>query len=185
MEEKISGLLLHAVPYLGRKKILKIFTPDGLLSLISNSSKFPTDPFCLAEWVYRKNQRELYPLVDATLFDSFHNLRQSLSTLTAAGSIAQDLLKTQMPHKASAELFQLASLYFKNLEMNPPILAASFRLKLLYHEGLLGEEEKIFTAEEWEQVSVLAFGRKLSIIAGVTAIPPEKIGALFLDRFSL
>jgi DNA repair protein RecO len=182
MEAKILGLLLHTTPYLGRKKILKIFTPDGLLTCITASPRIPTDPFCLAEWVYKKTQTEIYPLLDATLLDSLHHLRENFATLTAAGSIAQDLLKTQMPHKPAPEIFELATLYLKKLPLNPSTLAASFRLKLLYHEGLLSEEEPTFTPEEQAQVAILAFSRKLSLIASAASVPQEKIELLFKMR---
>ena len=55
-----EGVLLQTIPYSGRQRILKIFTPDsGLISLIAKS-KAPvwTTPFCIAEWVYIKGQKE-------------------------------------------------------------------------------------------------------------------------------
>jgi DNA repair protein RecO len=181
MEEKISGLLLQSIPYLGQKKILKIFTPDGLLSLFAKTSSL--SPFCLAEWVYQKTLKEIYPLKDSTLLDPLLQLRQNYATLSAAGSIARDLLRSQLPNKKAPELFQLACLYLRNLSNAPAILAASFRLKLLVYEGLLAPDpEPSFTPSEWEQVSILAFARNLSLLYQLTAIPTEKIALLFEER---
>jgi DNA repair protein RecO len=51
--------------------------------------------------------------------------------------IANDLLRTQLPHKATPKLYELLLAYFKHLPLNPSALAQSFRLKLLQHEGLI------------------------------------------------
>lgn len=177
------GLLLQSIPYLGEKKILKIFTPEqGLLSLFANKTKLA--PFCLVEWVYRKTQKEINTLQDSTLLDPLLNLRENYNTLLAAGAIAQDLLKTQMPDKKAPELFDLALFYFRKLPTSPQLLVASFRLKLLLHEGLLSEDpDPTFTAPEWTQVHTLAFSRKLSAIQALTAVPHAKIKLLFEERF--
>ncbi len=176
------GLLLQAIPYLGQKKILKVFTPEqGLISLFANKTKLA--PFCLAEWVYKKNQKEIHPLQDATLLDPFLHLREDYDILIAAGAIAQDLLKTQMPGKKAPELFDLALLYLRKLLGSPKMLVASFRLKILLHEGLLSNEpDPAFSSSEWEQVHTLAFSRKLSIIQSLAAAPQSKIKLLFDER---
>ncbi len=183
MSTTTPGLLLQSIPYLGQKKILKIFTPEkGLLSFFA--SKTNLDPFCLAEWVYRPTERDIHSLRDSTLLDPFLHLRESYPALLAAGSIAQDLLKTQMPNKKASELFELALLYFRKLPASPELLAASFRLKLLLHEGLLSSEpDPAFSPPEWDQVHTLAFSRKISTILTLTAAPHAKIRFMFEEKF--
>ncbi len=178
------GLLLQSIPYLGQKKILKVFSPDqGLLSFFAQNSKLA--PFLFAEWVYRKSEKEIHSLQDTTLLDPLLHLRESYNTLIAAGAIAQDLLRTQMPGKKAPELFELALFYLRRLSKSPELLAASFRLKLLLHEGLLSDEpHPFFTASEWEQVHTLAFSRKLSAIECLSSIPQTKINLLFEERLS-
>lgn len=181
MEEKTLGLLLQSIPYLGKKKILKVLTPSGLLAFFARSSTLT--PFCIAEWVYRKTEKELHPLLDTTLLDPLIELRQDYAVITAAGALAQDLLRSQLPNKSSPELYQLACLYFKKLPLAPDIFIASFRLKLLLHEGLLSSDpEPAFTPAEWEQVRALAFARQLSTLYHLTAIPAQKIALLFEER---
>lgn len=179
---KTPGLLLQSIPYLGQKKILKVLTPEhGLIAFFAKTTQLT--PFCLAEWVYLKSHKEIHPLQDSTLLDPLLELRQDYNTLAAAGAIAQDLLRTQLPGKKAP--FALACAYFKKLPLNPQILAASFRLKLLLHEGLLSPEpEPTFTSAEWEQVALLAFARQFSLIQELTAAPYEKIRALFEERVS-
>lgn len=186
-EEKTPGLLLQAIPYLGQQKILKIFTPgSGLISMVSKRVKNTAlvSPFCLAEWVYKKGNRDIYPLVDGSLIDGLYDLRKSYESLSAAGLIAQDLLRTQMPGKQSHELFALSCALFQKLPSfkHPEILVALFRLKMLLHEGLLSLEPgcsrcssealhlfegesycmahaeypgRTFTSEEWTHLSLL------------------------------
>ena len=177
------GLLLQEVPYLGKRKILKIFSPEyGLCTLFASKISFA--PFCLAEWVFGKTAKEMSPLKDAKLIDPLLHLRENYSILTAAGAIAKDLLQTQMPNKGAPELFELALYYFKNLPSAPDVLSASFRLKLLLHEGLLSKDpDPTFTEEEWQQVQILAFSRKLPIIQSVHTPPYSKIKHLFDERF--
>ena len=179
---KTPGLLLQSIPYLGKKKILKILTPEqGLISLFAQTSSLT--PFCIAEWVYRKSNQEIHSIQDTTLLDPLFELRTSYAILSAAGSIAQDLLRTQMPGKKAP--FALASAYLKKLPLNPPIFAASFRLKLLLHEGLLSPDpDPMFSPLEWEQVSILGFSRQFSQIGQVKDPPWKKIELLFEERLS-
>lgn len=142
MEEKSPGLLLQAIPYLGKKKILKILTPgSGLISVLAKTARDASllSPFCLAEWVYKKGQNDLHFLIDASLVDGLLDLRTSYATLSAAGLIAQDLLRCSMPGSFSPELFVLACSMFQKIASfeHPEVLVALFRLKWLQQEGLL------------------------------------------------
>jgi recombinational DNA repair protein (RecF pathway) len=183
--EKTEGLLLHAIPYLGRKQILKVFTPhQGLLTFATSLSPAP---FCFAEWVYRHAEHlEIYSLLDFTLTDPLLALRSDYPTLTAAGQIARDLLHTQFPHKQAPELYALARLYLKKLSLAPDLLVASFRLKLLLHEGLLSPDpEPSFTPDEWAKVSQLAFLKQLSHLSTIQEAPLQKISHFFAERLQL
>jgi len=145
-EEKTAGLLLHSIPYLGNKKILKVLTPEGLLSFISGKKNLTalTIPFAWAEWVYStKNKKEIHPLQDGTILDDLSILKQNYATLSIAGQMAKDLLRTQMPGKPATEALTLTLACFRKLHLfaEPAILLAAFRLKLLHSEGLIGIEE--------------------------------------------
>lgn len=141
MEEcKIEGLLLEARRYLGKKWILKVFSRElGLISLITTRS---LSPFLLGEWVVRRGRGEMFSLIDFSLFDPLLGLRLSLKQLEAAGSIASDLLQTQLPEKKGVLLYELTRSYLKQItqSLKPEIYPLSFRLKLLMHEGHLDPE---------------------------------------------
>lgn len=141
-DEKTVGLLLQTVPYLAGRRIVKVLTSEsGLLSFLAPRKISPalTTPFVWAEWVFAKDHREIQRLKDATLLDDLAALKQDYPRLAAAGQIARDLLRSQMPGKPAAELLALALACLRKLPLfiHPHLLAASFRLKLLSHEGLL------------------------------------------------
>jgi DNA repair protein RecO (recombination protein O) len=207
-EEKNVGILLQAIPYLGHQRILKVFTPEeGLISLITKSTKLTAlAPFCIAEWVYKKGQKEIHTLTDGTLLDGLLELRKDYATLCAAGAMAKDLLTTQFPGKKAPALYALLCAYMKKIPLSPKpdIFAASFRLKLLQHEGLLSLEQLcacgaparqlsegeshctkckpglLFTSDEWEQLHQLAYVRQFSALP--TGAPFKKIDVLFEER---
>lgn len=141
MEEKKQGVVLQAIPYLDKGRILKVFSREsGMVSLMAKKKTLPSlAPFCIAEFVYKTRQSDLGMLIDASLIDSLVDLRKSYEILTTAGSMAQDLLRSQLPGKASPGLYDLLCSYFKKLPEfhNPDVLSASFQLKLLLHDGLL------------------------------------------------
>lgn len=215
-EEKTLGVLLQAIPYLGRKRILKVFTPEsGLLSLMANasiSSAFSA-PFCIAEWVYRKGNRDIHSLQDASLIDGLLDLKKDFATLSAAGSMAQDLLRSQLPGKKGNALYTLLCACLAKLPIfaNPQILAASFRLKLLLHEGLLSLQPDCsvcaapasrlqqgesfcpahapyanfpFSPSDWETLLHLAYSRQFSQLQNLSGAPFQQIELLFLERIS-
>ncbi|MES2274211.1 MAG: DNA repair protein RecO [Chlamydiota bacterium] len=213
-EEMSQGVLLQTIPYLGRQKILKVFMPEeGLVTLIAKSANPSwtafTTPFCIAEWVYKKGQKEIHTLKDGSLIDGLLELRQTYPILTQAGLMAQDLLRSQLPAKSAKNLYDLFCAYLKKLTFfsEPEILTASFRLKLLLHEGLLSLQNECclcqapashlfqgesyclkdasflgitFTADEWNQLCLLAFGRQFSHFP--QSGPVDKIENLFQER---
>ena len=202
MEETTQGICLQAIPYLNNGRILKVFTPEeGLLTVMAKKKSLVSlAPFCIGEWVIKKGRGEIGTLVDGSTTDSLLELRTSYLALTAAGSIARDLLSTQMPGKNSPALYQLACSYLKRSAQfpNPTILSSSFRMKLLLHEGLLALREECavcgakgfclmrgetvcaahasapyssFSKEEWEALFQLTFTRQFSLLQTVTLSP--------------
>lgn len=189
MEEKTEGLLLQAIPYLGHQKILKVFTPEaGLLSFIVKQKKLSQlSPFLVAEWVYRNGKEDLHLLKDLTLLNDLLHLRESYEILSLAGQMAKDLLRSQWPAKQGKDLYHLTLAYLEKLSTfsQPGTLAASFRLKLLLHEGLFSESaERPFSNAEWEVVHTCATARRFSLLETLSLSPPlsEKINIFFEEK---
>lgn len=156
-EEKTEGIVLRSQDFKERHRIITLFTPQGLISLIVKSISRKntrllslTTPFCHAEYHYRRGNSELLRFHDGTILDDHFNLRQSLSSLQTAGALANAILTSQLPDKPSPALFVLYKSYHKQVPCfpNPAALLASFYLKLLKHEGLLTVTSHCASCEE-------------------------------------
>jgi len=190
MEEKTIGLLLQSFPYLSSHRILKVLTPKaGLLTFMARfgASKRAalTTPFLLADWIYAKDKKEIHTLTDASLVDNFSSLKQTYERVEAAGKLAQDLLRTQLPGKPTEAPFELAVACLRKIDIfsNPETLVAAFRLKLLVVEGLLNvsEPEVAFTPPEQVLFEQLANAKSFAQLAALAVDKAlfQKIDRLF------
>ena len=151
-----EGILLRSAPYINRKQILTVFTAEaGLVSLIASPPNLPA-PFCIGEWVYKKGRKDLHFLREMSLLHPLMELREQEASLFAAGRIAQALLRWAAT--PDPKLYQLCKAYFLQIHRfpAPEALLASFRLKLLQHEGLLALNR--ICSQCPEPTSALAFG---------------------------
>ncbi len=204
LELKTDGIILNAINFRDYDQILTVFTGDqGLLKFIvkrAHSKKSGkgalTAPLTRAEFVYFKGRGEIYNCQELSSINQHLELRTKWDDLAAAGDMAKALLESQMPHKPAAILYELLHCYLSKIPSctNPKALAASFRLKILRHDGLLHltptcsscgatlTEQHIaegqsychqhalqnavhFTADEMETVLLLTFSRSLAILA--------------------
>jgi DNA repair protein RecO (recombination protein O) len=145
-EEKIEGIVLRSQDYKERHRIITLFSPHGLISLIvkgisrKNARLLAlTTPFSHGEYVCRQGRSELWNFLDGSLLNDHLTLRQSLKSLQAAGALANAILVSQMAGKPAPALFALYKSYHRQVPQfdDPEPLLASFYLKLLKHEGLL------------------------------------------------
>lgn len=140
-----QGVVLRVFPFRDYDQILSLFTSDfGVIKLISFGSRRQRSKwrgFCTPlnslEVVCREKRGELYRCHDITLIDAFEDLKKNYLHLEAACDLLNAVYASQMAEKPSPALYQLMSAYFKKIALvpNPWVLAASFRLKLLRHDG--------------------------------------------------
>ncbi|MBS0619911.1 MAG: DNA repair protein RecO [Verrucomicrobia bacterium] len=175
-----EGIILKSLDYREQSRIITLFSPEGLISLIIRgvSRKIPfTIPLNRIECHYRRGRSDLLSFLDGTLLDDHQSLRTSLASLQAAGTLSSHILQTQLPGKPSPALYALYRAYLKQVPHfpDPAPLIASFQLKLLCHEGLLHEDYHPLAAVQ-------------SFTALRThACPPDlsrTISALFLSRLT-
>lgn len=185
MEEKTTGLLLQTIPYLKGQRILKILTPEqGLVTLLAYQkiTAALTTPFVWAEWVYTSSHRAMVPVKDGTLLDDLRALKENFARLSVAGQIANDLLRTQMPGKAASEPLELALACLRKLPLfeEPRVLGAAFRLKLLYAEGMLHDDDLTSPF-----LRILGCSRSFQELAALPFEEREmaRVGALFEEGF--
>jgi DNA repair protein RecO (recombination protein O) len=145
-EEKTEGIVLRSQDYQERHRIITLFSPQGLISLIVKGISHKnarlltlTTPFSYGEYIYRQGRSDLFHFYDGTVLDDHFDLRQNLRSLQTAGALANAILSSQMTGKPAPALFVLYKSYHKQIcsfDDSSPLLA-SFYLKLLKHEGLL------------------------------------------------
>lgn len=145
-EEKTEGIVLRSQDYKERHRIITLFSPLGLISLIVKSISRKnahlltlTTPFSHGEYIYLQGRSDLLRFHDGTVLDDHLDLRQHLKLLQTAGALANAILTSQMIGKPAPALFALYKSYHKQICCfdDPAPLLASFYLKLLKHEGQL------------------------------------------------
>jgi DNA repair protein RecO (recombination protein O) len=146
MEERTQGIVLRALDYRENQRIITLFTPLGLISLIvkriqrrSSHLLTLTSLFCEGEFLFKKGRSDLHAFIDGSVMDVHLPLREQLVSLQAAGGLGHALLASQFAGKVSSELYHLFRCYLKQIRTfsTPSTLIASFQLKLLAHDGLI------------------------------------------------
>jgi DNA repair protein RecO (recombination protein O) len=150
--EKTEGVVLRSLVYGENARILTLFTREaGLISLIVKGVSGKRvyllslcSPFCSGEFIYRKGGSDLYRFQDGTIVDEHISLRREWRYIETAAVLARALLQSQLPGKSAPLLYALFLAYLKQIPQfeNRPTLVASFKLKLLLHEGLLAFEQE-------------------------------------------
>lgn len=174
-EEKVEAVLLTSHPYLKGKRILKVFSKEaGLISLMASARHAPSlsSPLTSFEIVYSKKNSDLYTVIDIKILSYHFELRKSYEHLLAASELLRSLLASQLPGKPSPLLYELLQSYLHKIPRfsNPFVLAASFMLKLLAHDGLLSSsfENLPCSPEEYETLSFLTQSRSFSDLEAVS-----------------
>jgi DNA repair protein RecO (recombination protein O) len=142
-----EGIILRAIPFRDYDQILSIFTADaGLIKVLYKGSRSKClgvqglgTPLTRVEVIYRETRGEIFSCHEMTLLDSFSFLRKKWLNLEVACDLLQVLLASQFVGKAAVRLYALLCFYLEKIPhtLNPWILAMSFRLKLLKHDGLM------------------------------------------------
>lgn len=140
---KTEGIILNTLLYRDYDVIATVFSRDyGIIKLFIKSSLKKNGGFIeeltRAEFVYTTSKSELMPCQEITLVQSSLRLRQRLEPLEAACDMLTAIQQSQYPLKPAPKLYQLMTNYLTQLPTfsSPEALRASFKLKLLRHEGL-------------------------------------------------
>lgn len=143
------GIVLQTIPFQDHHRIVSLYSPDwGVIPLMvkfakSKKQASPFEPLNLLEVIFKQGRGNLLQSVAATLLDSQLKLRSSFGVLNAALDMLAALKNSQMDHKPSPILFSLLLHYLNFLprSLNPNAFSASFKLKILRHDGLMAIQE--------------------------------------------
>ncbi|MCB1112144.1 MAG: DNA repair protein RecO [Chlamydiales bacterium] len=186
--KRCEGVILQSFPYQEYDRILTAFSlEEGIVKFIvkgANREKkrgqAQTSPLSLVEFVYTTGQGELWQCKEITVKNMHLELRNSLASLEAGCDIAHALLSSQMIHKPAPKLYQLCTGYINRLSTapNPQLLAASFRLKILRHDGLFSETPKCSICEtpltSWHSVGHDPFCADHAPLGAIAFVGVEK-----------
>lgn len=148
MLQKCEGIVLHAIKFKDYDQILTLFTPNlGLLKMLIKGAYSRRlgqganlDILHQAEFVFTKRHNALAVCRERKVLNSNFELRKSLSSLESSCTMAKAVLCSQVEERPADQLYELLKCYLKRISLSnqPAILASSFLLKLLRHEGLFG-----------------------------------------------
>ena len=179
----VDAIVLKAIAYREDGKILQLFTKkNGRLSVfvkhLKKRSSFwqtATSPLARGHFHLIKKKESLYLLQDIHLIDSFIEIREDLHKLEAAFLLLRSLLLSQYPEKASVKMYQLTLAYLKKLKQvpYPKLLATSFQMKLLKHEGLFPEKSPGLSSHDWKILSLLCHVKRFDLLEPFQEIEPS------------
>jgi len=143
-----EGIVLRVIPFREYDQIISIFTPEaGVIKVMykgsrnkRNSGKGVSMPLTKVEVVYREKKGEIFSCFELNCIEMFPSLRTNLSFLETACDLLQVITDSQFMGKGAPQLYALLCYYLKKISQtaDPWLLATSFRLKLLKHDGLVG-----------------------------------------------
>lgn len=153
-----EGLILKSIPYRELDQILKIFTLDrGLISVIVKWGRSKKKgaagalvPLTRVEVIYAEGKGDLHRCHEISPIHQYSELRTSYHLLEQACEMANAISRSQWVERPAEQLYQLAVLYLSKMSKakDPAAIAASFKLKVLRHEGLLHFQESCQICKE-------------------------------------
>jgi len=179
---KFRAIVLKSFDFQEREKILTLFTEEvGIASMIvkrispKNSQLINLcSPLTIAEYHCVKGKSDLYSYRDGSLIDLHLDLRKDFDQLQSAFKLLEVIKSSQIPGRASPEIFALLSAYLRqipNFSDQIP-LKTSFLLKVLFHEGLVSPRQEGFTLDEQQLICDLLLQRKFPNLADMQ-VPEE------------
>lgn len=174
----MEGIVIYSVPYRDWDQILSLFTSEmGLIKLFYKGKKGKGQNQCAlmnrVEVTFQRRHSNLFCCEEMILLDTFAPLRENYKTLVAGCELIDLVKNSQWEEKPAPALYQLLKVYLSRLPtaLDPATIVASFRLKILRHEGLLGFPIETplkglhFTQDEMPFLELMAFGQSFKEIA--------------------
>lgn len=148
---RTEGVILQRLTYKEADQILIVLTANGLIKLAfkgalskKRGSGSLTVPLQLAEFVYREHAGDLSSCREISVLHPYLRLRERLESLESAGEMTRAVLSLLQPDAPAPLLYKLFLCYLETMPSatNPSLLAGSFKMKFLRHEGILSLEPK-------------------------------------------
>jgi DNA repair protein RecO (recombination protein O) len=143
---RTEGVILQTINFQDYDQILSIFSPDlGIEKIfVKNSYRLlrkERAPSLLTqcEFIYRQGKSSFLTCDEFSILNYYLRLRKDFATLQAACDLLRLIQRSQLPGKPAPLLYKLLLKYLEGLDTlpDPRLVVASFRLKLMRHEGVL------------------------------------------------
>ena len=144
-QNRVVGVVVQSMPFQDHHQIISLYSAEwGLMRIIikyaySKKSPSSVEPLNLVEICLKKSKSELFQATSVSRLSTYLNLRGSYSMLSSSLDLLSSIIKSQVSHKPSPILFSLLLKYLEYMPsaQEPKTLAASFKLKILRHDGWL------------------------------------------------
>jgi DNA repair protein RecO (recombination protein O) len=145
----VEGVVLHRTSFREQDQICTLFTSEwGLIKLeVKGKGRGRKkqafyaccSPLMRIEAIYKEGRGEIFSCEEVHLLHSYPSLRTQFSCLQAACELLQVIYRSQHMHKPAPLLYKLLLFYLEKLPCVLDVKAwiASFKLKVLKHDGLL------------------------------------------------
>lgn len=144
MYKKIEGIVISEYPFEEASKIIKVFTKDGIISIIAKGAKKIKSPFFavttkLSYGIFNINYKEngLSKLIDVDIFNDYRNIKKDIVKISYATYITE--LSTKVyKHEASFNIFDLYIECLNKISSgyDPLVITDILKLKLLDYLGI-------------------------------------------------
>lgn len=144
MYKKIEGIVISEYPFEETSKIIKIFTKDGIISVIAKGAKKLKSPFFsvtskISYGIFNITYKEngLSKLIDADILNDYRNIKKDITKVSYTTYITELITKVYS-HDSNKNIFEL---YIQSLNKiaesyDPLVITNILRLKLLDYLGI-------------------------------------------------
>ena len=143
-----ASIILRATSYLEKDRLLVLFSRDhGKLSAIAKGARGPKSRLAAASQLFAHGQfhfakgRSLDILTQASVHDSFPNIRKDISLTTACAQACELVMKTMADGQSDPRIFDdlLSYLTLADRGMDAVLFWCGFQSRMLNHLGQIPE----------------------------------------------
>lgn len=147
-EERIQGIVLRVFDYQENMRVMTLFSSaEGVVQVLVRGRwrrRALTTPLSEVEVLFRRGRSAWLVLTEGSVLEENLALRATYEGIKVAGEMAQLILSSQLQGKPAPLLYELFRAYLRQIPLCQDLflILASFKLKLLIHEGVLSLAER-------------------------------------------
>ncbi len=184
-----EGIVLRTIDVKENDRLIILFTKElGIVKVYASKIKSKQNPAAVAstplvasEWILQKAREDLYFHSEVSISTQNLQLRSNINVLQSACDLLKAIEKGIAHEDPAPEVYDLLQLFLECLPnaASPASVKAVFLAKLLFYQGLMGEDDS-------QGLQVLADLRSIDALMQI-ALPAEahdEVVNAFEERFS-